>query len=772
MAALPQTTVFQVHFRYNAARALMLPRSHPGKRIPLWLQRLRASDLLQTVGDHVDFPVIIETYRECLHDVFDLAALKTIIADLNNNHIRIDLIDTPLPSPMAASILFKFVSVHLYETEQIRKQAPGTALISELLPEILDQPNIPAIVTSEVVASAEKRWQHLDLHFQAATGEDLFNIIEKLGPIDEENLKRRCKRDPTLWLKELSEAGRIASSDSYSGIKYLRSWRIKEIHPVTPDNDGRKSIKRRIRQFMRVRGPVTTKALAAHLKLSAPLAKAALDDMRQQKEVVYGRLIFGRQEEQWCDRLNFTQLYRMAIARRRTVQSPATRLSFNRFLLEWHRISKLEKSLKKLIQRYRGFRFPLNFFESEILRSRYGEADTSTFNARLAQFEDLIASGEVIVHSGRTHETGNRYIDFRMRGEGNLLTEEQTLLTAAESLSKPAKTIYNFLKEQGASYARDLQWATDLSNTALNRGLQELADKSLVGCEAYQSFMLIYQSQTAPEEAPLENPLATGGGQHPGLLNRRHRTKKSNLRKMVRNSSQIKDARWFLTNSLAIMGKPMDIQKRALYQARLLLQRYGILVKEWYRREHDLLPWYQIFQVLKRMEWQGEIRRGYFVSGLSGIQFALPEALELLQSINRPSHSLHNGPILLSTRDPALPFGGGIDWGLTDSNDHPLKVKRSASNHFVLMDGMPVIYCERYFQRLSILCALRQNTWESLLQIFKRYLKMAYPLKRVTRIDIHQINNQPAAASPFADQLVKSGFEKDAGHLILWPSAV
>ena len=539
----------------------------------------------------------------------------------------------------------------------------------------------------------------------------------------------------------------------------------------TPDDD-RINNERRIRRYMRTRGPVNSEALAADLMLSSAVLKAALENMRQQKKVVFGRLIADKQEELWCDRHNFTQLYRMAVSRRRSVQPPANRLSFNRFLLEWHRISKFEKSLYALIQRYRGTRFPLNFFEPEILRSRYDNADASAFTAGLAQFEELISNGEVIVHSGRTHETGKRYIEFRMRGEGNMLTENQTLMTAAEDLSAPARTVFAFLEEHGASYARDLRWATGLSSRTLSRGLQELADKGLVGCENYQTFILNFQSLIAPDEPASENRFPAGGGQHPKLLNRRYRTKKSNLRKMVRHSRRVKNARWFLTNSLVVMGRPLDIHKRAIYQARLLLQRYGILVKECYRKEQGLLPWYQIFQVLKRLEWQGEIRRGYFVAGLSGIQFALPEALELLQGANRPPSSPANKPVLLSTRDPALPFGGGIDWELTDYNGHPLKVIRSASNHLVLLDGTAIIYCERYFKRLSIISAIPQHSWESLTNIFKNYLKIAYPFKRVTRIDIHQINGQTAAASPFADQLLKFGFEKDADHLVLWPSAV
>jgi ATP-dependent Lhr-like helicase len=241
---------------------------------------------------------------------------------------------------------------------------------------------------------------------------------------------------------------------------------------------------------------------------------------------------------------------------------------------------------------------------------------------------------------------------------------------------------------------------------------------------------------------------------------------------MIQDRSRIIDGRWFLTTSLAITGKPMDYQKRAELQARLLLHRYGILVKEWYRREHGLLPWYQIFQILKRLEWQGEIRRGYFVAGLSGLQFALPEALELLEKIICRPGFPKTKPILLSSLDPALPFGGGIDWGVVDSGGLAQKIIRSASNHLVFVDGRVILVCEGYFQRLLVLDDLPRHTWEKLARMIRGYLKMPYPLKPGNRIEIHQINNHPAAASPYAGPLLKTGFEKEGAKLVLWPSAM
>jgi ATP-dependent Lhr-like helicase len=226
-----------------------------------------------------------------------------------------------------------------------------------------------------------------------------------------------------------------------------------------------------------------------------------------------------------------------------------------------------------------------------------------------------------------------------------------------------------------------------------------------------------------------------------------------------------------LTASFGALGKPVDADQRVEWQARLLLARYGILVKEWYRREQGLLPWHPIFQVLKRLEWQGEIRRGYFVAGLSGVQFALPAAVELLFKVCEPAAG-DEEPVLLSSLDPARPFGRGVDWGLSGREDSPVKVMRSAANHVVLVNGRIVLICENFFQRLTVLDELSSHKWRSLTALFAEYLKMPSLVRPVTRIEIHEINDLPAAASPIAGPLKEFGFEKDGTTLILWPSAV
>ena len=160
------------------------------------------------------------------------------------------------------------------------------------------------------------------------------------------------------------------------------------------------------------------------------------------------------------------------------------------------------------------------------------------------------------------------------------------------------------------------------------------------------------------------------------------------------------------------------------------------------------------------------------MSGLSGIQFALPEAVELLEKVSQTPTSGDGNPILLSSLDPALPFGGGLDWGQSDSRGNPLKLIRSVSNHLVLVEGEIVMTGENFFQRLSVFKDLSQYTWQLMVNRLREYLKMPYPIKPVNRIEIRQINKLPAAESPVAIHLLETGFEKDGTRLVLWLSAI
>ncbi|MCD4693157.1 MAG: hypothetical protein K8R79_09595 [Calditrichales bacterium] len=765
--ALPDTPLFAVHFRYNTARALLLPRSQPNKRIPLWLQRLRSADLLQAVGQYEDFPIIIETYRDCLQDVFDLQALKKVIKGLNNADIRVHFINTPFPSPMASGILFKFTASNIYELDQKRQPGQGLAGSNKLLTEILEKEHIPCIVTQEIALKAEQRWQCLTPEFQASNIEDLFSVIQKLGPIENDELDKRCKSGSDRWIKELSAANRIIKLKGKN-----KGWITAGDKSLFAKQADEQILQRLIISYLQSRAPVTVDQIERDLSVERQRILSSLEKLYQEKKAVRGKLAAGIEDEQWCERYNFSELYRTAIARRRTQRRPADRSIFYRFLLEWHHIAKPAQPLLDVLKRYSGFCFPLHFFERAILGSRYLDSTANIFSERLHELESLIANGEVIVHSGGYGKEGGGYVHFMERGKGGLFFDKEQLLNAADGLTESGKTVFNFLHENGASYLRDLESGAGLYSSAISRALNELAERGLASCENYQAFLLIMQapmkqSIKTRQDTFLPNTAPAWARSAP-----KKRPARLRIQKAVYDHKQLHEGRWFLTTSFAALGKPLSEQERAETQARLLLNRYGVLVKEWYRRERGLPPWYEIFQALKRLEWQGEIRRGYFVDGLSGVQFASAEAVDALDKIQREQIKHLEKPVLLSVIDPALPFGGAVKWDLADRRGNKISVVRSAANHLLFVNSNPVLYSENYASRLWTLDDLSEDTVESITGLIKNWLKLRQGIKPKRRIEIETIDGESAAQNKSADLFIKCGFEKNGNKLVLWQSAV
>jgi ATP-dependent Lhr-like helicase len=338
--------------------------------------------------------------------------------------------------------------------------------------------------------------------------------------------------------------------------------------------------------------------------------------------------------------------------------------------------------------------------------------------------------------------------------------------------------VFEFLKENGASLLRDVVAGTGLNSSQVEQELSQLANFGLASCDHYGSFIkLLYpEKASGPATAPARTeplskdwPIARPAWQ---TRDRQRRERHQALRQTIRARMSLQEGRWFLMTSFAVMGKELDETQRAERQARLLLQRHGIVVKDWHRRERGLLPWPKLFQVLKRLEWQGEIRRGYFVEGLSGIQFALPEALESLAQLQSPNNVPYASAVFVSTADPALPFGDAVPWDLQDAGGNNISVVRAAGNHLLFAEDRPVLYSENYGMRLWTLPDWCADFNESLLANLKVWLQLPAYLRPRPRIEVLQVNEAPAAECAFAEIFVQNGFEREGDKLVLWPSKV
>jgi len=232
--ALTMTPPFATRFRYNAARALMLPRTTPQRRMPLWQQRMRAADLLQATRKFDDFPLIIETCRDCLRDALDLENLKRVIADIHAGKIAVHFVQTEFPSPFTGNLLYNFLANYMYDFNEVRlsQHAQALEINRELLHEVLNRGPVPAIISPDVVQNAEKYWQYRDPQRRARNAEDLLEIINVLGDATTEELRERCDEKLEEYLNQLQQQGRIMLYNFQHGGETQTRWVSVEQKPL------------------------------------------------------------------------------------------------------------------------------------------------------------------------------------------------------------------------------------------------------------------------------------------------------------------------------------------------------------------------------------------------------------------------------------------------------------------------------------------------------------------------------------------------------------
>src|SRR5205814_6674526 len=188
------TALFAAKFRENAARSLLLPKRRPGMRAPLWQQRKRAADLLAVASRYGSFPVLLETYRECLRDFFDMPALIATLADVRSRKIRVATVDSDAPSPFAASLLFTYVASFLYDGDAplAERRAHALSVDQAQLRELLGDAELRELLDADAIAALEQQLQHLDDKYKARTRDGVHDLLIRIGDLSTAEIEKRA----------------------------------------------------------------------------------------------------------------------------------------------------------------------------------------------------------------------------------------------------------------------------------------------------------------------------------------------------------------------------------------------------------------------------------------------------------------------------------------------------------------------------------------------------------------------------------------------------
>ncbi|MGH2961335.1 MAG: Lhr family helicase, partial [Solirubrobacterales bacterium] len=642
---LSGSALFGARFRENAARALLIPRAYPGKRTPLWQQRLKAQSLLEVARDFPRFPLVLETYRECLRDVLDLPALERLLRDLASRRISLVEVETSTASPFASSLLFDYVATYMYEgdTPNAERRAAALALDRELLRELLGQDELRELIDPEALEDVEDSLQHRSERARARDRDALHQVLRRVGDLSEAECEQRVAEGYSAGsMLEKLEGERRAAKVRVAGEERWISAEDAGLYrdalgvpppPGLPDSflepvaDAMLALARR---YARTHGPFPSGRLASRYTID-PLP--ALRELEAAGELVRGELLPGGTEREWCDPEALRRVRRASLAHLRKEVEAADQRELALFLPSWQNVDAHRPGgagtdrLRDALVPLQGVALTPEVWERDVLPRRLG-----AYSA--AWLDELCTGGEVVwIGAGALGRSGGRVAlyfreDVRLAGPP----------PANAKLEPPAGEAHDAIRELLASRAcfwPDLVSALELETAELHSALWDLAWAGEVTNDAF---------------APLR-------ARRLSAVQRAHRTRGRRFATRRGGTGQAVQGRWSLTAPLFEDAPETGPRLRA--QAELMLERYGIVTREMVLAEGVPGGFTTLYGELSNLEMLGTARRGYFVEGLGGAQFALPAAIERLRSLRSDEPA---GPLVLAATDPANPYGATLPW--------------------------------------------------------------------------------------------------------------
>jgi ATP-dependent Lhr-like helicase len=731
---LSGSALFGARFRENAARSLLIPRAYPGKRTPLWQQRLKSQSLLEVARDFPRFPVILETYRECLRDVLDLPSLAELLRKLHARQLSLVEVETPTASPFASSLLFDYVATYMYEgdTPNAERRAAALALDRDLLRELLGQEELRELIDPEALEEVEAQLQHLTEAGRAGDRDALQQLLRNLGDLTAEECEARVAEGYSaasmlgkLEAERRVAKVRIAGEERYVAAEDAALYRDALGVPPPPGLpetflvDHPDAMRALVRRFARTHGPFPTARLAERYGVD-PLP--ALRELEAEGAMVRGELLPGGTEREWCDADVLRRVRRASLARLRKEVEAADPTALARFLPSWQNVDAYRPAgagpdrLREALVPLQGVALTPKVWEADVLPRRLGTYSPSWL-------DELCTSGELVwVGAGALGRSDGRVAlyfreDVRLAGPP----------AANVKLEAPSGEVHEAIRERlaaGPSFWLDLVADLDHPAEDIHNALWDLVWSGGVTNDAF-----------APLRAPRLRAVPPSDRQ-----GRRFARRRSTAGAAVQG-------RWSLTEPLFAGAPGSGPRLRA--QAELMLERYGIVTRETVLAEGIPGGFSTLYSELGNLELLGTARRGYFVEGLGGAQFALPGAVERLRSLPEEDGTY----LVLAATDPANPYGASLPWPKLEGGRRP---GRTPGAHLLLRDGEPIVFLERGGRGILRLKQIDGAELEEAM----RALADAVVAKQLPKLAVEKLDGEPVIGSGHEEALVGAGFSR------------
>ncbi len=736
MSELGGSALFAARFRENAARALLLPRRRPGQRTPLWMQRQKSADLLAVASRYGSFPVILETYREILRDVFDMPALVELLGEIRARRIRTVSVESRSASPFASSLLFDYIGSFMYEGDAplAERRAQALALDRELLAELLGTEELRELLDPDAVADLELELQALADSRRARTVDGVSDLLRRIGDLRSDEVAARVsdELDATAALSELEGSRRairvrIAGEERWIAVEDAARYRdaVGASPPAgvaeTFLEPADAPLDLLLARWARTHAPFVADAAAGRWGLARTTVEGRLKALAAAGSLLEGAFRPGGAAHEFTDPDVLRQLRRRSLARLRREVEPVEPPALAGFLPAWHGVGSNAGGVGRLVEaiaQLEGVPIPASVLERDVLSAR-----VSGYTPRL--LDELGAAGEVVwIGRGTLGRDDGRVALYR-RDRVDLLASAGT---ADDRPSEPLhQAIRTHLQRRGATFYPQLR--SSIGEAGSESELLDAVWDLVWAGEVTNDTFAALRALSLPRSRSKSQP-------RPGRLTALGPPRAA--------------GRWSLVSDL--VGEERTPTERGHALATTLLERHGVVTREAVASEGIIGGYAAVYPVLKAMEESGRARRGYFVAGLGAAQFALPGAVDRLRAARDDEASSVR---VLAATDPAQPYGAALAWPRS-AGDERLPLQRAAGSYVVLVDGEAVLYLERGGRGILQLPAAADPS------ITRRAVaalpSLVAPGGPMRELRLERVDRGPVAESSLADALRDVGF--------------
>jgi ATP-dependent Lhr-like helicase len=746
------SALFASRFRECAARSLLMPRMNPNKRTPLWQQRQRSAQLLEVARRHPTFPVILETLREVLQDVYDLPSLRRLATSIADRRVRLVETEPAQPSPYARDLLFGYVGAFMYEGDSplAERRAAALSVDPALLGELLGTVELRELLDPDVITQFEREAQRLDPERHARGLEGVADLLRMLGPLDAEEVGKRLDEPSAAQVHldalvsarraipvTIAGVPRIAAIEDAGRLRDALGAALPTGIPVAFLEPVADPLGDLVARHARTHGPFTTDATALRFGIGTAVARHTLQRLEQAGRITSGYFLptaAGSADDlEWCDTEVLRRLRMRSLAAIRGSVEPVSPEAYARFLPDWQHLSRPLEGLDgvlTVIEQFAGVPIPASAWESLVLPSRVRDYTP-------AMLDELTSSGEVLWAGNGSLPGRDGWVSLHPADLAPFTLPESDAEIGADSLEAQ---LLSALGAGGAYFAAQLKEMTGAENEqSVLEALWSLAWSSRVTNDTF---------------APIRSLLA-GGSQAHKVTRRAPRTRTYRGVSLARTAPRPTSlgGRWSLLPSVdaATGSAAQDAARRATVTAGLLLDRYGVVTRGAVQAEGVPGGFAQAYRVLAGFEEAGHCRRGYVIERLGAAQFAASATVDRLRTFAGLADPPPRHAVTLAATDPANPYGAALGWPRRDGVSH--RPGRKAGGLVVIVDGDLVLYLERGGRTV-----LSFSDDPEVLRAAASDLAVTARARRLETLTVEKVNGEGVYGTEFALALNEAGF--------------